>query len=413
MTKTRTAAFVALALSACSSDEPPGTTIPKEATLPATSALASMPNVSLIRVADGFVLAGHDDGTIRWGKLSLEGELTDEASFDLAGVVSSVQPVFAVTQKRVPGDQLLAITIADSKTKSGAYDLVAVTQTVGDADPSGPVVIAPLTDVSNLATVQLAAGAAITGTVGYVAWGIKDQGLHIPLNFALLAADATVKGALSKALDRSNPSQVPLWDCLGHHQGKTGLGFSVISPNGSNSYWHAIELSESGDVAEMTYPLDARVTSCQIMGTPKNPYGYVMAFQADTAIDLARYETRLDSDGGPTGEGEVTTSKSVIPSAIFGGPLNLPPLAWVSPVGRDIIVGLARPSGPQVFRFTNSGVPHGGTVTLRSANGRTGPVAAYASADAVYVTYTDQVTQAGSQSTHRYFMRVESPTDLP
>jgi len=413
MKKIGTAALLAFALFGCSSDAPPGAIISQETTLPQSSLLASLADVSLIRAGDSFTLAGYDKGQVRWGRLSPAGDLTNETSFALPQpMLAKPGPVFAVTQKNSPGDQLIAISITDSTTDPGGYDLIAVAHTVGDKSAGAPVVLATLSDVTDPETVQLAAGAATSGKIGFVAWGIHAENLHIPVNFFLLPAGAAASGNPVRALDDVPTTRIPFWDCLRTTEGPTGLGFSVVVPDAlpSKSRWRTIEIEESGNTRDMTYPLDAQVTSCQIVGSLTSTGAYLIAFQAGNAIDIASYRPLL-SDAGENGN--VTTYKSVLPSAKFGGPLNLPKVVWTGPAGNDFTIGVERPSGPQVFRFTYDAAPHGATLTLRSANGRAGPVAAWVGPDAVYATYTDQVSQSGTTTTWRYFVKIESPENLP
>ena len=109
-------------------------------TLP-DSPLASLPNVTLLRAGDGFTLAGYDAAAaaVRWGRVALDGTLTQETSFALAPPV--VGPVFAATGKNAPGDQLVAVGLVGSATVNDGYDLMATVHTLGDAAPAAPVVL--------------------------------------------------------------------------------------------------------------------------------------------------------------------------------------------------------------------------------------------------------------------------------
>jgi hypothetical protein len=101
----------------------------------------------------------------------------------------------------------------------------------------------------------------------------------------------------------------------------------------------------------------------------------------------------------------------VLPSALYGDPLNMPKPAWASWAGGgDVVMGLSRKSGPEVVRYTYNAVPHGSTLKLRSVNGNAGPVAAWVGDDAVYATYADQVNSGSTTSSQRYFMRIDSPS---
>jgi hypothetical protein len=416
MKTTWMAALVALALLGCSSDSPPGANVSQETTLP-DSPLARLQNVSLIRAGDGFTLAGYDNGTVRWAHLSLAGVLTGETSFALPQP-ALVGPVFAVTAKSAPGDQLIAIFVIAAT--AGGYELSAVAQTFGSAPAAAPLVLAPLPDGTDPATVQLAAGAATTGNVGFVAWGIHDPNqpnLHIPVNYFLLPADAAVTTAPAtwRNYDPANPT--PPWDCLAAANGKTGIGLSVVvdDPNSpGKSEWIAVEFQETGASNEMTYPLNEAVANCQIVGSPAAAGSYFMAFQGSNAIGFATYYPFVSTnDGSESTGGSVTPRYPVLPAASFGGILNLPQPAWVAPAGSDISIGLSRTSGPEVHRFTYDGIPHGGALALRSANGQSGPVAAWVGSDGVYVTYADQVSAPGTNSNQRYFSKIVSPASLP
>jgi hypothetical protein len=133
-----------------------------------------------------------------------------------------------------------------------------------------------------------------------------------------------------------------------------------------------------------------------------------MAFENSEGIGFATYTPSPDS----AYDGNVTTKDMAMPVATLGGPLNIQPPAWVSSAGGgDVSIGISRTAGPEVFRFTYNAMPHGGTLTLHSEQGKTGSVASWVGSDAVYVTYADQVS--GLPSVKRYFMRIESPATLP
>lgn len=152
----------------------------------ADSPLAQLQNVSLIRAGGSIILAGYGGAQVRWGRVALDGTLAQETSFAMAQPV--VGPVFAVTQKTNPGDQLVALAVVKSSTITGAYDLTATVETLGAAAPAAPIVVATLPTGTDPTTVQLAAGAAASGNVGYIAWGLRMTG--IPISYLLLPADA-------------------------------------------------------------------------------------------------------------------------------------------------------------------------------------------------------------------------------
>ena len=197
----------------------------------------------------------------------------------------------------------------------------------------------------------------------------------------------------------------------------TGFSFGAITPADSSfdtSDFQTLEIDEGGNATHMTYQLTVRVNNCEIVGSPNPEGGYFMAFEGrssgGTAIDFATYYPPAD----PTqGGGTVTTQHPVLPAARFGDPLNMPTPAWVTSAGADIVIGLARRAGPQVFRFRYDAVQRGSSLQLRTANGNTGPLSAWVGTDAVFATYSDQVKSGSVTTTQRYFVRIDSPASLP
>jgi hypothetical protein len=414
MNKLSTGVLLTFCLAGCSSNDPLGSAVAKEVVL-TDSPLARLQNASLIRAGDGFTLVGYDGTQVHWGRISVEGVLVPEASFAMAKPV--VGPVFAVTQKTSPGDQLVALAVVPSATVSGGYDLMATVHTIGAPAPAAPLLLsAPSwfparTDPS---TIQLAAGAAANGSVGYVAWGIRAN--KIPISYLLLPADAVTTATPSSFLGDPNSPNAPDWDCLAPQSRFTGFSFSVVTPNPqwATSDFQTVEIDEKGETVFMTYPLTVAVAECRIVGAPASGGSYFMALKGllsgNTAIDFATFYPSTD----PTvNSGSVNTIHPAMAAANFGGPLNMPYPAWVTSAGGDVVIGLSRKAGPQIVRFTYTGVPHGAKLSLRSANGETGPVSASVSEDAVYVTYADQVKSGNTTSTKRYFMRIVSPAQLP
>ena len=405
MTKTL-GVLCAVALLGCSSDSPPGATAALDVTLP-NSALTRMPNLSLIRAGDSFTLAGYDGTQVLWGRLSLDGKtLTEQVGFALAQPL--VGPVFAATTKTTPGDQLVALVLTNSATPGGGYDLSAIAQAAGDATPAAPVLLDNYKAGTVPSTVQLAAGAATTGSVGFVAWGIPGMG--ISPKYLLLPATAATATTPSLMFPDPIPANIPNWDCLATTSGGTGLGVGVVTPDptSGNSQLVAGEINESGGWPGMTYQLTVKVANCRVVGSPGPAGTYLMAMQTSNAIDFATYyPPPATAPDGTTGT--VTTIDPVLSASSFGDPLNMPHPAWVAPAGGgDISIGLQRNGGPQVFRYNYNAIPHGSPLTLRSEKGQTGPVATSVGLDATYITYSDQ-TKSGTPAVKRYFMRIESP----
>jgi hypothetical protein len=384
------------------SDPPPGAVVTKDVTLP-DSPLTRMQNVSLMRAGDSFILAGFEGGRVRWGRLALDGTLTEEAGFALAQPV--LGPVFGATMKTTAGDQLVAIVVTNSATTPGAYDLSAIVQTMGASTTAAPVVLVTLAIGTDPSLVQIAAGVATSGRVGFVAWGTRVPGISPA--YLLLPADAVTVAAPSKLFD-GFPADIPNWDCLATTNGTTGLGFSVVTPDTpGTSDLVTSEVSETGGLAVMTYQFIVVVANCRVVSSPGPAGSYVMAMQTRNAIDFAMYYSPLDPTV-PVG-GTMTTNDPVLATGSLGDPLTMPHLAWVSPAGGgDISIGLARAAGPQILRYTYDTIPHGSPLTLRSEKGQTGPVASWVGPDAVYVTYADQANTT-PPSVKRYFMRLESP----
>lgn len=405
-----------LALAACSSDAPLGATATKDVNLSDTP-LARMAQASLLRAGSSFTLAAFEAGQVRWGRLTLDGVLTEQAGFALpvSPIENGPAPVFAATKRTVPGDQLVAIVLTTSTT-AGAYDLVAIVQTADEVAAAAPVVLATLPAGTDPKTVQVAAGAAASGNVGFVAWGTRVPGVTV--KYLLLPADAVTSAEPGKMFDDTTPGSVPPWDCLQRTNGTTGLGFSVVYPDAeagqSSSDFETAEVDEAGNLSRMPYPFTVSVTNCRIVGSPSDNGGYVMAFETATAIDAAMYIPIRAYDSGPSVGGTVDTIDPLMANITFGGPLDKPFPLWVSSPGGDISIGLQRSGPPRVVRFNYNGAPHGSTLTLRSEHGAAGPAASWVGKDAVYVTYTDEVKAVdGGPGVRRYFMRIESPATLP
>jgi hypothetical protein len=406
MTKICVGVLLAVALLGCSSDAPPGAAVTKDVTLP-DSALTRLQNVALIRAGDSFTLAGYDGVLVHWGRITLAGVLTEAAAFAPPRPVV-VGPVFGATMKTTPGDQLVAIVVTSNT--AGGYDVSALVQTMGEPAPAAPVVLATLSPGTDLKSVQIAAGAATSGNIGFAAWGIRGQS-QSP-SYLLLPADAVTAAGPSKMFDDSNPAKVPNWDCLATTSGATGLGFSVVAPDPlypQTSDFLTAEVDEAGGNTSMTYQFTVGVADCHVVAAPGPAGTYVLSLQTDNAIDFATYYPPAN----PGDPGMVTTKNPVLSASTFGDPLNMPSPAWASAAGAgDVSIGLTRAAGPQVFRYTYDAIPHGSPLTLRSEKGQTGPVAAWVGPDAVYVTYADQ-TKTTPSLVKRYFMRLESPATLP
>jgi hypothetical protein len=406
MTKTWMGALLALGLTGCSSDSPPGASIAANITLPASSSLASLTNASLLRAGDSFTLAGYDGAYVRWGRVSLDGVLTQETSFALAQPARG--PFFAATMNATPGDQLVALVV-DLNT-SGTYDLSAIVQDEGAAAPAAPVVLATFPAGVDLTTVQVAAGAATSGDAGFVAWGF--QGTGGPVYYLFLRANAANSGTPGQIFGDPITASNPDWECLATTGGTNGLGFTILRPIPGLARWSAAQLDEAGSLTNtIDYDLIGNVDSCQIVGSATTTGGYDIAFQNPAGISLSTF---YPSSNPSSPDGTVITNLALA-TADFSGPLAVPHPAWVASAGSDVSIGLERTAGPEVVRFTYDATPHGAALPLPSANGQTDPVSAWVGSDGVYVTYTDHVASSGTSppTVKRHFIKIVSPAQLP
>jgi hypothetical protein len=403
-------ALVVIGVLACSSDEPPNARIAFDTTFP-SSALVRMQRVSLVPAGAGFILAGYEAGQVRWGRVSLDGVLTHETGFALAS--PTLGPYFTVTKKGEPADQLVALVLNPSGTEPGGYDLQAIVQDLDASTAAAPKVLATLTTGTDKDKVQIAAGAAKSGNLGFVAWGTKVQG--IPIQYFLLGPDAVpTADKPAQAITAATPVEQPAWDCLAPTNGASGLGFSVVTPNpmeSSGSIWTTMEMDETGArTGDMIFELPTHIKDCRIMGTPNANGGYNLAFENDPGIGVAFYYPPPPASD----TGSIMTYPNVVPVGSTGAPINAPHPAWVSAAGSDVVMGLARPSGVQLLRYTYQSIPHGSSLVLRSKNGQIGPVTAWVGSDYTYVTYTDHVSgAAGASDILRYFTKVDAPARLP
>lgn len=402
-------ASVLFGLLACSSNQPPVARVASQLTFAATP-LVTMANVSLIAAGGGFTMAGYEGGTVRWGRVSLDGVLSLETAFPLAQPV--LGPFFAVAQKAAPADQLITLVVVPSATVSGGYDLQAIVQGAGAAAPASPVVLASLQAGTDPSKIRVAAGGAKSGATGFVAWGVQNQ--NQPVQYLVLGADATV-ATRGTAFDRWAATGMA-WDCLAPTNGTTGLGFSIVGPDLSSpglgfTAWTTAELDESGAMSpgELSYSFQADIADCNILGSPAANGGYDIAFSDSSGIGGAFYYP--PPPGVP--DGTVMPYPILLSANSFGDLLNVPTVAWAAPAGNDMMIGLARRSAPYAVRFTYQAVPHGSALVLPSANGNTGPVAAWVGPDFVYVTYSDQVVgPSGGVTVARYFVKIEAAAQL-
>jgi hypothetical protein len=406
MRNNRSWAWSVLGLLACSSQQSPGARIALDVSLP-ESPLTGMRNVSLLAAGDGFILAGFEDDKVRWARASRAGVLSSETPFTLDSA-PVLGPYFAATQKAAPADQLIVIGLYQKTPASAGYELRAIAQDLGSGAKGATEVYDTFAADTDTTAVQIAAGTALSGSVGFMAWATKGEGT--PIKYRLLGADAALrfKGTV---FDVPDPSQQPAWDCLAATPGPTGMGFSVTTPDptcSECSSWHTFDLDPSGAPAEAEYGLSAQVTDCGIVGSPTPTGGYDMAFRNIPGIGIAFYYPPADADLGV-----VMPYSMAIPAAKFGSPAMVPRPVWATAAGNDITVGLANSSAVQVMRFSYQSLPRGSSLVLPSASGNIGPAAAWVGSDSVYVTYADFTGSGATASVKRHFTVVEAPAELP
>ncbi|HJX64902.1 MAG TPA: hypothetical protein VJ860_13250 [Polyangia bacterium] len=422
-------ALTSLCWAGCGSDAPLCAQVGQQIPLTA-SPLSLTRDTSLVRAGEGFVLAGLDGSTVRWGQLSSDGQINGESAFDLPEQPAttaggqSLGPLFAVTSKTVPGDQLVVVmgvlqagTTDNYEVHVGVHDLGStvppVMQTLGvqaAAPTSGPI--------------RLVAGSSPSGTRALVLWGVEGQ--RAPIRYQMLGADGALVGNQGTIDDDSDPNNIPPWSCLGTTQNNAAT-LAVTLVEAPSHYhldryaWRHFKINDDGAITGIDeIDMDAlTVSDCRILSTATSD-GYLVAWQDNTATGGTSFAvlTAPPPDAGPGISGTVTT-KSLLASALYGGYSNMPKLAWIAPAGFEFTVGLARPQGPEVVRFDDVADPRGKALYLPSVSGNTGSVSAWVGSDAVYVTYLDiagssrQADAAVPAGSQRLLVTVLSPAELP
>jgi hypothetical protein len=396
-------AFVALG---CGTDAPPGARVVKTMTL--TSPVALLDDVQLLRTGADFVLAGYEEGMVRWAHVSEAGDVSAESAFTLSTPI--LGPYFAATKKATPGDQLIAVVV--NRGAGGGYELQAFVHNPGDPQAAGPVVISTLPGGVTPEIIKVSAGVASTGNVGLVTWGFQGQGIAPTYRF--LGQDAALLGEVGKIGDAVLASEVAKWDCLRILQAATPLGIALAYPISqldntllSGSYvFERFELNESALVSDTPMFLQDAVKSCQITGAPSSD-GYVMAWKNEGGI----FAGRLYNPVGSSVEGTVITHM-ILATTQFSTPKDIPSVSFVAPAGSDTVVGLSRESGPLLARFDFDGAAHGSDLILPSTTGKTGPMTGWVGPSQTFVTYSDVAKTAPFGPTKRYFLQVEFPASL-
>lgn len=372
-------------------------------------------------------MAGLDGNMVRWGQLSSVGVVTHETAFDLPEQPATTTggqalgPLFAVTSKTVPGDQLVVVM---GVLQTGTTDHYEIHAAVYDWDSQVPVAVNTLAvqaAAANSGAVRLQAGSAAGGTRAMVLWGVEGQ--LVPIRYQMIGADGALVGAQGKIDDAPDPNNIALWTCLDTTQSGSKLAVTLVeSPNQyhpAEPAWHRYAINDDGSVGEeaLIY-MQYAVSDCRIVSTPTSD-GYLVAWQnnASNGGTFVASLTPPAPDAASGGADDVTV-RAVLASASYGGYAQMPKIAWIAPIGYEFTVGLARTGGPQVLRFDAFADPKGKGLYLPSAAGSTGPVSAWVGSDATYVTYLDmpassnQADAAVAAGSQRLFVTVLSPAEL-
>jgi hypothetical protein len=416
----------------CGSDAPLCAQVGQQIPLTA-SPLSLTRDTALVRAGDGFVLAGLDGSTVRWGRLSSDGQISGESAFDLPEQPAttaggqSLGPFFAVTSKTVPGDQLVVVMGVLQAGTTDNYEIHVGVQDSGS--PAAPVMqnLGAQAAAPTSGPIRLVAGSSPSGTRALVLWGVEGQ--LAPIHFQMLGADGALVGNQGTIEDDPDPNNIPPWSCLDTTQNNAAnLAITLVEAPGQHGQnhegkyaWRHFKINDDGAITGIDeIDLDSlNVSDCRILSTATSD-GYLLGWQDNTAAGGTSFAvlTAPPPDAGLDISGNVTT-KPLLASALYGGYSSMPKLVWIAPAGFEFTLGLARPQGPEVVRFNDVADPRGRALYLPSASGNTGPVSAWVGSDAVYATYLDiagssrQADAAVPAGSQRLLVTVLSPANLP
>ena len=413
-----------LSWAGCGSEQPLCAQIGQQAPL-GNSPLALTRNAKLLRAGDGFVLAGIDGTTVRWGQLSRTGTLSGESSFELPPTEKiattaggkPLGPLFAVTGKAAPGDQLVVITGVLQDQSKDHYELHAWVHDLGSQVQPTMHVVGVQMAVANSGPIRLAVGNTANGKQALVVWAVEGQA--VPIHYQMLGPDGALVGKPGEIADASYTAR---WTCLATAQNAQNLAVTLIeSPNSSHPQWPRWRRFEIGDSGSMGGPaqidLNLDVTDCRIVSTHTSE-GYLLAWQNNASNGGTSFASFVPSspDSGTEAIDEVVT-RPVLASAYYGGYAQMPKLDWIAPVGYEFTIGLVGSRGPEVRRFDLFADPKGRPLYLPSVAGNTDLISSWVGNDAVYVTYLDmpgsstRADAAVSGASQRYLVTVLSPDE--
>jgi hypothetical protein len=409
----------------CGSDPPPCALIGSQFVL-AESPLTLSKNAVLLRAGDGFVLAGSDGASIRWAQLSSSGEVASPSGFTLSETPAtttggqSLGPVFAVTSKTAPGDQLVTAVAVLRAGTTDRYEVHAYVQDLGSSTTPKMLTLGELAAAPTSGTIRLAAGNPPNGTGrALVLWGVEGQAA--PITYQMIGADGALVGEPQKLLDDPDPSKISLWSCANTTQNGSGFAITLVeAPSVSNGHpirsaWRRFVINDDGSLGESAqFELLTAVGDCRIVSMPSTN-GHLVAWQNKSNDIGGTYFARMTPpppSAGPDAYDDVTTKK-VMAAELYGGYASMPRLAWIAPSDYEVTIGLSRSQGPEVVRFNSAADPRGGPLYLPSVSGHTTPVSAWVDLDAVYVTYLDMPSLPNSADTlvpagsRRIFVKVQ------
>jgi hypothetical protein len=397
----------------CSSLGAPRSEVSAHIPLATDSLLALTANAVLIRAGEGFVLAGLDGQTVRWGRLNSDGLLIGESQFALPESPAvmpdgrALGPVFAVTQKNEPGDQLVTAMLVQKVDSQNTFEVHAYVHDQQSSAAPSLHVLGDMVASAQSGSIRVVAGSPVSGKTALVLWGIGGQAA--PINYQMLGTDGAPLGGVQKLLDSEDASKIPRWDCVDVSQNLNSFAITLVedaSAGSSMPLWHRYNLFDDGTSQgeALIYLRWGQVADCRITSSPTPlPDGYLVAWQ-NSKSSGGTYFAHMSPplpDAGADEQPEVT-SRHIVASETYGGYSRMPKLLWSAPVGAgtEFTVGMLGSKGPEVMRFDLLADPKGGTLHLPSSAGNVGPVSSWVGPDATWVTYLDMpAAQTGSMAT--------------
>lgn len=408
-----------MAVGCGASDGPPRAQVSAQIPLAADSPLALTAHAALVRAGAGFVLAGLDGNIVRWGRLSEDGLIVGESQFTLPEAPAlmpdgrTLGPVFAVTQKVAPGDQLVAAMLVEKAGSPNTYEVVAFVHDQATSVAPSRHVLGDLVASAQSGTIRVVASSPPSGKTAVVLWGTGGQAA--PLKYQVLGSDGVAVGDVQKLLDNPDPTKIPLWDCVDVTQSFDGVAITLVEDASADvplPLWHRFDLDDQGSTRNdvSIYIRWGQVADCRITSSPTPVAGGYLAVWQNSKSSGGTYFAHMTpppADAGFDEQPEVS-SNPLLASERYGGYSRMPKLLWAAPIdtGFEFTVGMLSSKGPVVMGFNLFSDPKGKTLRLPSAAGRVGPVSSWVGADATWVTYLDMPVQARTAPATRLLVKV-------